>query len=227
MASQTCKVLLVRHGQVENPKQIFYGRMSGFGLAEIGRDQAFDRGRGLASEGKDLAIGAVFSSPLQRAKETAENILRGIKTVHEEVFERLGGFSVAEDFVEIQSPLEGATCEELETIGWDLYTPEKICQVLHVAEAPPFESFEEVYKRVVDGLKDLAAKAIRNGHKSILITSHGDVCLAGMLWGRGLPPGNASAIPRDLYPAYCSVTALTIDGDGKCLGLEITAGANA
>lgn len=61
---------LVRHGEVENPSAIIYGRMPGFGLSERGRRQA----RAGAEHLKDADVGALWSSPLQRAQETARVI---------------------------------------------------------------------------------------------------------------------------------------------------------
>lgn len=61
---------LVRHGEVENPKGIIYGRLPGFHLSERGQRQAEAAADHLA----DRAIGAVWASPLERAQETAQAI---------------------------------------------------------------------------------------------------------------------------------------------------------
>lgn len=63
--SQT--IHLVRHGEVENPKGIIYGRLPGFHLSERGQRQARAASRRLA----DADIGAIWASPLERAQETA------------------------------------------------------------------------------------------------------------------------------------------------------------
>lgn len=63
-------VHLVRHGQVENPKGVIYGRLPGFHLSERGRAQAQEASSHLA----DRDIGAVMASPLERAQETAAAI---------------------------------------------------------------------------------------------------------------------------------------------------------
>ncbi len=65
-------VHLVRHGQVDNPKSVIYGRMPGFHLSEKGRLQAEAAAERLSAHD----IGAVWSSPLERAQETAEAIAR-------------------------------------------------------------------------------------------------------------------------------------------------------
>ncbi|MGH2820699.1 MAG: histidine phosphatase family protein, partial [Actinomycetota bacterium] len=64
------KVHLVRHGEVENPRGIIYGRLPGYNLSERGQRQAGAAADRLAGE----RIGAVWSSPLERAQETAAAI---------------------------------------------------------------------------------------------------------------------------------------------------------
>jgi broad specificity phosphatase PhoE len=61
-------VHLVRHGEVENPRRVLYGRMPGFHLSEDGRMQAKAAADFLA--GRDVTV--LRSSPLERALETAE-----------------------------------------------------------------------------------------------------------------------------------------------------------
>lgn len=62
--------ILVRHGEVENPDNIVYADLPGFGLSERGFRQAESVGQRLSS----LQIAAVYASPLQRATETAAAI---------------------------------------------------------------------------------------------------------------------------------------------------------
>ena len=66
----TSVVHLVRHGEVDNPNQIVYADLPGFGLSELGRRQAAWAGAHLSSR----SVEAVYSSPLDRAVETASMI---------------------------------------------------------------------------------------------------------------------------------------------------------
>jgi broad specificity phosphatase PhoE len=61
---------LVRHGEVENPKGIIYGRLPGYNLSERGRKQAESAAERLSGRN----IGAIWTSPMERAQETAEAI---------------------------------------------------------------------------------------------------------------------------------------------------------
>lgn len=60
-------VHLLRHGEVENPTGVLYGRLPGFGLSVDGQQMARDAAEAL--RGRDVT--AVVASPLQRAQETA------------------------------------------------------------------------------------------------------------------------------------------------------------
>jgi broad specificity phosphatase PhoE len=63
-------VHLVRHGAVENPRGVLYGRLPGFHLSAEGRVMAKAAADFLA--GRDVTV--LRSSPLERALETAEPI---------------------------------------------------------------------------------------------------------------------------------------------------------
>lgn len=80
------RIHLVRHGEVENPNGLLYGRLPGFGLSERGRRMA-----GLVAEdlaAREVPVARVLSSPLQRARESAEPLARAFGTALE-IDERL------------------------------------------------------------------------------------------------------------------------------------------
>lgn len=66
----TAVVHLVRHGEVDNPNHVLYGRIPGYHLSEAGRLMAKAAADFLA--GRDVTV--LRSSPLERAVETAEPI---------------------------------------------------------------------------------------------------------------------------------------------------------
>jgi broad specificity phosphatase PhoE len=63
-------VHLLRHGEVENPGKVLYGRLPGYHLSALGRAMAARAAEALA--GRDIT--AVIASPLERAQETAAPI---------------------------------------------------------------------------------------------------------------------------------------------------------
>lgn len=83
----------VRHAEVENPKNIWYGRLEGFVLSERGRRQA----QALADHFAGSELAAVYSSPLERAIQTAEAIAADHKL---EV-------TLEPDIIESESKLQG------------------------------------------------------------------------------------------------------------------------
>jgi len=67
-SAETTVVHLVRHGEVDNPRRVIYGRIPGFHLSAEGRVMAKAAADLLA--GRDVTV--LRSSPLDRALETAE-----------------------------------------------------------------------------------------------------------------------------------------------------------
>jgi broad specificity phosphatase PhoE len=65
--SETTVVHLLRHGEVDNPEGILYGRLPGYHLSEDGVLMAKAAAKWLA--GRDVT--ALFCSPMERARETA------------------------------------------------------------------------------------------------------------------------------------------------------------
>lgn len=89
----TTVIHLVRHAEVENPDNIWYGHLEGFPLSDIGRQTAEALGEFFASH----PLAAIYASPLARAQETAGAIAtaRGLEVV------------TCRDIVETQSHLQG------------------------------------------------------------------------------------------------------------------------
>jgi broad specificity phosphatase PhoE len=59
---------MVRHGEVENPLKILYGRLAGYRLSALGQQMAEAAAKSLA----DRDITYLAASPLERAQETAQ-----------------------------------------------------------------------------------------------------------------------------------------------------------
>ena len=68
LGADTTVVHLLRHGEVENPKGVIYGRLPGFQLSEDGQMMA----KAAAGYFAERDVVAIFTSPLERARETAE-----------------------------------------------------------------------------------------------------------------------------------------------------------
>jgi broad specificity phosphatase PhoE len=66
--SDTTIVHLLRHGEVENPNGVMYGRLPGYHLSALGRLMALAAADFFA----ERPVVSLFCSPLERAQETAQ-----------------------------------------------------------------------------------------------------------------------------------------------------------
>jgi len=64
--SRTTTVHLLRHGEVDNPAGVLYGQLPDYHLSPVGRRMAARAAEYFA----DVPLGALISSPLERAQET-------------------------------------------------------------------------------------------------------------------------------------------------------------
>jgi broad specificity phosphatase PhoE len=89
------QIQFVRHGEVDNPGGVLYGRLDGFGLTDRGARMATMAAEALLGSGRPVA--RVLSSPLQRALESAAPVTAALKVPLE----------IEPDLIEASSKLEG------------------------------------------------------------------------------------------------------------------------
>lgn len=75
---QATTIHFVRHGEVHNPDHILYERLPGFHLSDRGRRMAGATARYLAANPQTNTATAIYSSPLDRTRETAQAILTAL-----------------------------------------------------------------------------------------------------------------------------------------------------
>ncbi|MEM5814520.1 MAG: histidine phosphatase family protein [Candidatus Aenigmatarchaeota archaeon] len=157
------KLYLVRHGSSVEQGMI-RGRMPGYPLSEKGRREAAIMADWMA----DRDIAAIFSSPLQRAYETAQYVAR----------EKRLNIKLSEQLSEWHAPLwQGKHWGQLNKL-----------QVLRYALRPATlnlngETLGEVAERMAAFLRSVAAQG-----KDAVCVSHRDCIIAGklMLLGKSL-----------------------------------------
>jgi broad specificity phosphatase PhoE len=66
------RIHLIRHGEVHNPGGVLYGRLPEFRLSERGHQMAELAAKDLLEQ--DRKIGAIYSSPLLRTRESAGHV---------------------------------------------------------------------------------------------------------------------------------------------------------
>ncbi|HCM38257.1 hypothetical protein A3A55_03525 [Candidatus Roizmanbacteria bacterium RIFCSPLOWO2_01_FULL_40_14] len=70
-------VILCRHGEVDNPRKVFYGRSLDISLSEAGKKQIDSLGRQIRE--MEIEVKTIHSSPLLRAKQTSEILSKHLK----------------------------------------------------------------------------------------------------------------------------------------------------
>ena len=179
-------VLLVRHGSNDYVGRALAGRSLGVHLNAAGRVEAGRLARRLAP----LPIAAVYSSPLERAVETAAPL-----AVARSLDPRLVEAAAEIDFGE----WTGRTIAELEADPlWRRFNTER-----STTRPPGGELMAEAQARMVGAVEDLRAA---HPGETIALVSHADVIRAALAHYAGIP---LDAIGRfEIRPA--SVTTLRL-----------------
>lgn len=187
---QTTTIYLVRHGEVHNPKDIFYARLPRFRLSARGREEAERTARFLKRRAKRNAIRAMYSSPMLRARQTAQIIQR----YHPDAV-----LHISQDLNELRTDYQGAGRAELDAIGWDFYAHRR-----HESD----ETREDVLAR----MRRLLQRTVRqHAGRAVVWVSHGDPVMIFTVWAHGLPMEALQERRRTNYVAHASVTEFVFE----------------
>jgi probable phosphomutase (TIGR03848 family) len=177
---------LVRHAAHELVDRALCGRMPGVALNEHGRAQAQRVADRLARE----RIVAIQTSPLERARETAQCIAAKLQ-LQAEICEAVNEIDFGE--------WSGRTFQELhEDPRWAAWNSAR-----SVTRAPHGESMFEVQARIVRHFESLRS---RYPEQNVVLVSHADVIKAALLYCLGIPLDGYSRL--EISPA--SISALAI-----------------
>ena len=189
-------VLLVRHGTTATTGTVLPGRAPGLHLAERGQAQA-EKVAGRIAELSKKPV-ALYTSPLERARETAAPIAKALRLrakVDRGLLECDFGTWTGKKLAVLAKKPEWRSVQQ---------TPSGF-------RFPEGESFAEMQLRVWSTLELLAAK---HRGKTIVVVSHADPIKAAVTFAQG--------VPLDLFQrtviSTCSVSALAI-GTGTPLVL--------
>lgn len=181
-------VLLVRHGHTPTTGKVLPGRQRGLHLSDDGRAAALGVATRIAALPR-LPV-AVYTSPLERARETAAPIARALG-------------------VRAQTERALLECDTGEWTGAELAGLTKAPEWAGVHQFPAGfrfpggESFAELSTRVFDGILRLAA---RHPSETIVAVSHADPIKAAAAVAAGMGLDTVSR----LVVSPCSVTALAL-----------------
>ena len=188
--SETTIVHLLRHGEVDNPTGVLYGRLPGFVLSADGEDMA----ERAALWFKDKDITHLVVSPLERARQTVAPL------------EKATGLTAVIDprVIESTNKFEGSTVE----FGPDAIRNPRMWSKIYNPFRP---SWGEPYKQVAARMLAAAssAKDAARGHEAVIVSHQLPIWIArraaegSRLWHR----------PDRRQCALASVTSLHYDGD--------------
>jgi broad specificity phosphatase PhoE len=180
---------LLRHGERE-ASRVLVGRLPGFALTEKGRADVAAVAERLADDG----IAAIYASPLQRTRETAEIV--AVRLGLEAAFR--------DDLLELDfGEWTGKAFDEIRgDPRWPAWSTQR-----SLAAIPGGESMRQVQRRVVEALIEIGA---RHPDQTVVVVSHGDVIRAALVFALGMP--------LDFYGrlevAQGSISTLRIDAAG-------------
>lgn len=189
--SDRTTVHLLRHGEVENPTGVLYGRLPDFHLSDLGREMAQRAAESLA--GRDITV--VTASPLERAQETARPIADAY------------GLTVGSDadLIEADNVFEGEVVGVGDGI---LKQPAK----WHHLWNPVRPSWGEPYKELAARMRNAVrrARAAAQGHEAVLVSHQLPI------WIVRLDAEDRSFIhdPRKRQCGLASLTSFTFDDNG-------------
>lgn len=158
---------LLRHGEHGLLGKALAGRMPGVALTENGRAEITAAAERLAQE----KIAAIYASPLERTRETAEI-----------VSERLGlpiGFR--DDLLEVDfGEWTGATFDSIRAHPrWQAWNTQR-----SLAKVPGGESMRAVQHRSVEAMAELKERHL---DETVVLCTHGDVIRAMLVFALGMP----------------------------------------
>ena len=197
LSAMSTTVHVARHGEVENPKKILYGRQPGWRLSDRGQQMA----ETLGEWSKPLNIGALHVSPLQRAQETAAPIARA------------HGLEITTDerLIEAGNVFEGKSFE----LGSGVLKHPASWRHLYNPWKPSWgEPYEEQINRMLAAI--FAARKAANGKDAIVVSHQLPIwILRSAIEGRSLLHD-----PRKRICSLASVTSIHFDDEGVISGLS-------
>ena len=197
LISMSSTVHVARHGEVENPQKILYGRQPGWRLSSRGQQMA----EVLGEWSKSIELGALHVSPLQRAQETAAPIAKAhnIEITTDERLIEAGNIFEGKSFEPGSGILKHPT-------AWrHLYNPWK----------PSWgEPYEEQINRMFAAI--FAAHKAAKGKDAIVVSHQLPIWITrSAIEGRSMLHD-----PRKRECTLASVTSIHFDDEGVISGLS-------
>lgn len=161
-------ISFVRHGHVHNPTNVIYGRLPGFPLSDKGLLQAEAVGQALRSTN----LGAIYSSPMLRAQQTAKIISK---------FQLNKAVYVSSLLNEAYTPYQGLHISEIDGRELEKYNHSD----------PSYEQPSDILNRAIKFIEKVLKK---HSKQHIVAVTHGDLINFLCIWAnqRDINPVTAS-----------------------------------
>ena len=188
-------VHVMRHGEVENPEKILYGRQPGWHLSRRGHEMA----QTVAEWSKQFDIGALHVSPLERAQETAAPVSAAHKVA----------ITTDPQLIEAANIFEGKKFE----LGSGVLRHPRMWRHLYNPAKPSWgEPYEEQIARMLKAV--FAARDAAKGKDAWIVSHQLPIwILRSAVEGRRLLHD-----PRKRECTLASVTSIHLDDNGDIVG---------
>lgn len=190
--SSTTRTLvhLMRHGEVDNPHGVLYGRLPGYQLSDLGHEMAGT----VADHIADRDIVHLVSSPLERAQQTMAPIAAALG----------GQVQLDERVIEAANHFEGRTFGRGDGA---IYRPEHWKALRNPLRPSWGEPYTEIAARMLDAVRD--ARDTARGHEALIVSHQ----LPIWTTRRVVEGARLWHDPRSRQCALASLTTITFEGE--------------
>lgn len=188
--SERTIVHLMRHGEVDNPEGVLYGRLPRYFLSDLGHQMAVAAADFLSKN----EIVHLVASPLERAQQTAEPLAKLLEA----------DVVTDERVIEADNLFEGRTVG----VGSGAFTNPRNWWMLRNPFRPSWgEPYKEIAGRMQAAVAD--ARDAARGHEAVIVSHQLPVWIARQAYEKN----SFVHDPRQRQCTLASITSLTFDGD--------------
>lgn len=183
----------VRHGEVENPNHVLYERLPGFHLSNRGLKMARATAKYIATVPQIRGISAIYSSPLERTQETAQQIASALQ---------IGPIVLDNRLIEAENNFRGKRIGYGEGALWKNNNWKLVSNLWK-------PSWGESYKSIAARVGDFAREQVKNhpGEQIVAVTHESPIWSYRHL----LETGHAEHNMLLRKTALASITSITYD----------------
>lgn len=190
---QATTIHFVRHGEVENPNHVLYERLPGFHLSARGVRMARATAQYIATVPQMRGISAIYSSPLERTQETAQQIASALQ---------IGPIILDKRLIEAENNFRGKRIGYGEGALWKNNNWKLVSNLWK-------PSWGESYKSIAARVGDFAREQVQNhpGEQIVAVTHESPIWSYRHL----LETGHAEHNMLLRKTALASITSITFD----------------